>query len=124
MVPRPYPAPTASHLPGMPAPGTLSRMNRGVKIVLAVVVAVAVLAGGGFYLFERHDRATLVAAAGEACGDKTNASTQQQLPLGLPLTEGASVLRSDTQGSTSVAFASLPGDRDTSSPSATWCSTT
>ncbi len=88
-------------------------MNKITKIVLAALVLVAVLGGGGFYLFEKNERAGLAGAAGEACGDDVAPSTSTTLPLGLPLTDGAAILRTATQGATTVAFTSIPGDRST-----------
>ena len=87
-------------------------MKRTVTVVLAVVVVIAVLVEGGFYLFERHDRGTIAAAATVSCAGKDTAATSQMLPSGLPLTQGATVLRVASQGSTTVAFASLPGGRE------------
>ncbi len=81
------------------------------RLLLAAPVAVVVLAGGGFYLFEKHERAGLAEAAGVPCGPEASPGKATELPFDLPLTAGAKVLRIDSQGATTVAFASLPGGR-------------
>lgn len=45
--------------------------------------------------------------------DSPKAGAPSVLPLGLPLTEGATVLEVTSQGRTTVAFAKVPGTRDT-----------
>ncbi len=82
------------------------------KRILLALLALLVVGGGGFYLFEKHERAGLAGAATEACGDEDAPSTTATLPFDLPLPEGGAVLRSDKQGATTVAFASVPGGRD------------
>lgn len=86
-------------------------MDKGPRIAIAVLLSLVVLASGGFYLFERFERSEIAGAAGEPCGDRTT-STADALPFDLPLTDGATVLRVDTQGATTVAFASIPGGRN------------
>ena len=80
---------------------------------LAVVVLVAA-GGGGFWLFERHERGGLVAQSERACGDLASpeAGVPASLPLGLPLPPRAEILRVTSQGATQVAFVDVPGDRD------------
>ena len=82
------------------------------KRVLIGLVVLALLGGVGFYVFERFERAGIAEAATEACGDDDAASTSATLPFDLPLPEGGAVLRTDKQGATTVAFASVPGGRD------------
>ena len=83
-------------------------------IAVVVVVALAGVAGGGFAVFEHFERGGLAAKSENACGDraKPDADAPVALPLGLPLTEGETVLRVATQGATTVAFASEPGGRE------------
>lgn len=87
-------------------------MTKLLKIALTVLVLLAALGGLGFYLFERNERAGLAGAAAEPCGDSAAPSGATSLPLDLPLPDGARVLRTAMQGATTVAFASIPGDRD------------
>lgn len=79
--------------------------------VVSVVVALAVLGSGGFFVFERFERAGIAEQATVACDGKTS-STASALPFDLPLTDGEKVLRIAEQGATTVAFASVPGGRD------------
>ena len=83
-------------------------------IALVTVLAVAAAGGIGFAVFERFERGELVKRSEEACGDSAEPASgaPDELPLDLPLTEGGTVLSVTSQGSTTVAFASLPGDRD------------
>lgn len=85
-------------------------MDVKAKTAIAVVSAV-MLGGAGFVVFEKFERAGIAEAATVDCEGRTT-STASALPLDLPLSEGAQVLRVDTQGATTVAFASLPGGRD------------
>lgn len=80
------------------------------KLVLLPLAAV-VLGAGGFAGFELVERSEIAGAATEPCDGRT-ASTASALPFGLPLSEGEQVLRVATQGATTVAFATVPGDRD------------
>lgn len=83
-------------------------------LVGAVAVAVLVAGGAGFAVFERHEREGLATTSEQACAgrDKPAPGSPSSLPLGLPLTEGETVLEVATQGKTTVAFASEPGGRD------------
>lgn len=82
------------------------------KLLLAVPLA-ALLAGAGFYGFERFERGEIAQQATVACGDDAApAAGSADLPFDLPLSEGEAVLRTATQGATTVAFASLEGGRD------------
>lgn len=82
------------------------------KKVLLPLLVLAVLAGVGFYLFERHERAGIAEAASVPCGDEAKPTTASALPYGIPLSQDETVLRVAKQGATVVAFASLPGGRD------------
>jgi hypothetical protein len=78
-----------------------------------VVVLAGLAVGGGFAVHERQHRAELVSTSEQACAgqDRPTADAPAQLPAGLPLTRGGTVLRVASQGRTVVAFASLPGGR-------------
>ena len=84
-------------------------------VLIALSAAALVAAGGiGFAVFEHVEREGLASRSEQACGDraKPDPGAPASLPLGLPLTEGETVLRVATQGATTVAFASEPGGRD------------
>lgn len=85
-------------------------MDVRAKGAIALVTAVA-LGGAGFAVFERFERAGIAEAASDTCEGRIT-STASALPFDLPLSVGEQVLRVDTQGVTTVAFASLPGGRD------------
>ena len=86
------------------------------KTAVAALAVVGVVAAGaaGFAVFEKFERGGLAKKSEQACGDRDDpvAGAPSALPLGLPLTEGEKVLRVETQGRTTVAFASEPGGRD------------
>ena len=86
------------------------------KPVIALLVVLGLLAAGGitFALVEHHNRSVIVKTAGKACTglDTPAAGAPTTLPLGLPLTQGETVLSVTTQGKTTIAFAMLPGTRD------------
>jgi len=86
------------------------------KPVVALVAVLALLAVGGigFALFERHERGGLASKSEQACGgrDVPAAGAPAELPLGLPGTEGETVLSTAEQGRTLVAFAKIAGGRD------------
>lgn len=83
-------------------------------VVGVVVLALVGVGAGGFALFERNERQGLASKSVEACDgrDKPAPGAPSTLPLGLPLTEGETVLNVAKQGATTVAFASEPGGRD------------
>ncbi len=83
-------------------------------IALVAVLAVAAAGGIGFAVFERFERGGLVERSEQACGSDAEPASgaPDELPLELPLSDDETVLSVTTQGSTTVAFASLPGDRD------------
>ena len=78
--------------------------------VVAGVVALAVVGGVGFALFERHERGAFAAAAEKPCPAAAPAGVA--MPLDVPLHEGATVRRVTEQGAATVAFADVPGGRD------------
>ncbi|MCW2543731.1 MAG: hypothetical protein JWM40_1283 [Frankiales bacterium] len=86
------------------------------KPVIALVVVLGLLAAGGigWALFEHHERSGIKKTAAKACAglDVPPAGAPTELPLGLPLTTGETVLSVTTQGKTTIAFAALPGTRD------------
>ena len=82
-----------------------------VKVVAAVVV-LAALGGLGFYLFERHERSGIAAKAEEPCGTLDTPEAGATLPAALKLPADQKLLRVQTQGKTTVAFASTAGGRD------------
>ncbi len=83
---------------------------------MAAVAAVALAAAGagGFLLFERHERGGLVSQSEQACAgqDAPAPGAPAGLPLELPATDGETVLKVASQGSTTVAFAKVDGTRD------------
>lgn len=84
-------------------------------VIVALSVPAVLTAGGiGFAVFEHYEREALSAKSTEACDgrDKPAPGTPATLPLGLPMTEGETVLDVAEQGATTVVFASEPGGRD------------
>ena len=82
-----------------------------VKVVIAVVV-VGVVAGLGFFLFERHERSGIAADANQDCGTLDTPAAGVAVPAGLTLPPDQKLLRVQTQGRTTVAFTSTAGGRD------------
>jgi hypothetical protein len=74
---------------------------------LLALVLIAVLAAGC-----GSDPDTGAAEPPKPCAglDTPEAGAPTELPLGLPLTAGATVLRVETQGKTVISYAKLPGD--------------
>ena len=79
--------------------------------VLAVVVVVAV-ALGGWAVFEHFERADKIKDAKKSCTDLDVVTPGATLPAGFTLPDGQKLLRVQTQGKTSVVFASIEGTRD------------
>jgi hypothetical protein len=79
-----------------------------VKIVLALLV-VAALGAGGFALFERFEQGEVKKQADRACGTLDTPSGSPVLPSGLTLPSDQKLLRVDTQGKTTVVYASTAG---------------
>lgn len=88
-------------------------MRRPAVLALVVVVALPAVGGVGWALFERHERGGLVTASERPCDGREQpvAGVPATLPLQLPVTQGSTLLRVRTQGSTTVAFARVPGGR-------------
>jgi hypothetical protein len=86
------------------------------KPVVALLVVLGLLAAGGigWALFERHERSGIKKTAEKSCAglDTPEAGAPKELPLGLPLSDGETVLSVTTQGKTTIAFAKMPGTRD------------
>ena len=87
-------------------------MKRPLVIALAVVVVVALVAGLGWFLFEKHERSGIAAKATQDCGTLDTAAAGVSLPAGLTVPADQKLLRVQTQGRTTVAFTSAAGGRD------------
>ena len=81
-------------------------------VALVVVLALAAAGGIGFALFERHERSGIAAKAEEPCGTLDTPEAGATLPAVLKLPADQKLLRVQTQGKTTVAFASTAGGRD------------
>jgi hypothetical protein len=81
-------------------------------IALAALVAVAVIAVGGWMVFEHFDRAGKIKDAKKACTGLDTQTPGATLPAGFALPSGQTLLRVEKQGKTSVVFASIEGTRD------------
>ena len=87
----------------------------GVKkpwIVLLALVAVVALALGGWAVFEHFERADKIKDANKSCADLDVVTPGATVPAGFTLPAGQKLLRVDTQGKTSIVYASLDGTRD------------
>ena len=87
----------------------------GVKkpwVVLLALVAVVLLAVGGWAVFEHFERADKIKDAEKSCADLDVVTPGATVPAGFTLPEGQKLLRVDTQGKTSIVYASLDGTRD------------
>ena len=91
------------------------QQNAAVKkiwIALAAVVAVVVVAVGGWAVFEHFERADKIKDAKKSCADLDVVKPGATVPSGFTLPSGQKLLRVETQGKTSIVYASLDGDRD------------
>lgn len=88
-------------------------MRRPLLLALVAVLALVAAGGVGWALFERHERGGLVTASERPCDGREQpvAGVPATLPLQLPTTTGTTLLQVQTQGSTTVAFARMPGGR-------------
>src|SRR3954466_2250863 len=93
------------------APGRMRRVKRLV-IALVALLVVAGLAGGGWAVFEHFERADKIKDAKKACSGLDTVDPAATLPAGLSLPAGQTLMRVETQGKTSVVFASTTGTRD------------
>ena len=81
-------------------------------IAVLALVAVVLLALGGWAVFEHFERADKIKDAKKSCADLDVVTPGATLPTGFTLPEGQKLLRVDTQGKTSIVYASLDGSRD------------
>jgi hypothetical protein len=81
-------------------------------IGLVALVAVAVIAIGGWMVFEHFDRAAKIKDAKKACTGLDTQTPGATLPAGFTLPDGQTLLRVQKQGKTSVVYASTAGTRD------------
>jgi hypothetical protein len=85
--------------------------STGVKVVLAVVV-LALLAGGGWAVFEHFERADKIKDADKSCSTLDQPEAGATVPSGFTLPAGQKLLKVQKQGKTSIVFASVDGTRD------------
>jgi hypothetical protein len=81
-------------------------------IALLALVAVVALALGGWAVFEHFERADKIKDAKKACADLDVVTPGATVPAGFTLPAGQKLLRVETQGKTSIVYASLDGTRD------------
>jgi hypothetical protein len=81
-------------------------------IAAAAVVVAAVLGIGGWMVFEHFDRADKIKDADKACAGLDTVTPGATLPAGFQLPADQTLLRVDTQGKTSIVYASTVGTRD------------
>ena len=81
-------------------------------IAVAALVAVVAVALGGWAVFEHFERADKIKDAEKACADLDVVTPGATVPAGFTLPSGQKLLRVQTQGKTSVVYASLDGTRD------------
>jgi hypothetical protein len=81
-------------------------------IALLAVVAVVAVALAGWAVFEHFERADKIKDAKKSCADLDVVTPGATLPAGFTLPDGQKLLRVDTQGKTSIVYASLDGTRD------------
>jgi hypothetical protein len=87
-------------------------MNRNALRALIAVVVLAVLAAGGWFVFEHFERADKIKDANKSCAQLDQPEAGATLPSGFTLPEGQKLLKVQKQGKTSVVFASVAGGRD------------
>ncbi|MBK5308263.1 MAG: hypothetical protein JJD92_16390 [Frankiaceae bacterium] len=81
-------------------------------IVLLALVAVVALALGGWAVFEHFERAGTIKDADKSCAALDVVTPGATVPSGFTLPDGQKLLRVQTQGKTSIVFASIDGGRD------------
>ena len=86
-------------------------MKKPVIALIAVVVLVAV-AAGGWAVFEHFDRAGKIKDAKKACAGLDVVTPGATLPAGFTLPLDEKLLRVEKQGKTSIVYASVDGDRE------------
>ena len=85
------------------------------KRVLIALVAVAVIVGiaiGGWAVFEHFDRAGKIKDAGKPCDGLDVVTGNPVAPAGFTLPSGQKLLSVQTQGKTTIIYASTDGTRD------------
>ena len=80
-------------------------------LALIAVVAAAVVAGGGWAVFEHFERADKIKDAKKGCSGLDVVTPGASLPDGFTLPADEKLLRVEKQGKTSVVFASVDGER-------------
>ena len=85
-------------------------MRRLIGLLVAVVV-IAVVAFVGWRVFEHFDQQDKIKNANKSCATFDVVKGSPTLPSGFTLPSGQKLLNVETQGKTSVVFASLPGTR-------------
>lgn len=85
-------------------------METLVKVMIAVV-AVVVLAIGGFQVFEHFEQADKARDAGKPCASLDKVTGAPRLPAGFRLPAGQRLLKVEQQGKTSIVYASTAGNR-------------
>jgi hypothetical protein len=80
-----------------------------VIIVVALVVATA-LGFGGFAVFEHFDQAGVKKLAKRDCGTLDTPTGSPTLPDGLTISSEQKLLRTETQGKTTIVYVSTTGD--------------
>lgn len=81
-------------------------------IALVVVVVLALVAAGGWMVFEHFERADKIKDAKKACSGLDVVTPGATLPAGFTLPADQKLLRVEKQGKTSVVYASVDGERD------------
>jgi hypothetical protein len=87
-------------------------MQRNVVRIVIAVVVLAVLAAGGWFVFEHFERADKIKDANKSCATLDQPEAGATLPSGFTLPDGQKLLKVQKQGKTSVVFASVEGTRD------------
>jgi hypothetical protein len=83
-------------------------VNRALKLVVALLVVVG-LGFGGFAVFEHFDQAGVKKLAKRSCGTLDTPTGSPALPAGLALLPDQKLLRVETQGKTTLVYASSAG---------------
>ena len=81
------------------------------KRLLAGVVVLALLGGGGFAVSEHFERADKIKDAAKPCAGLDTVTPGATLPTSFALPSGQKLLRVEKQGRTGIVYASLPGER-------------
>jgi hypothetical protein len=87
-------------------------MGRRVLLIVLALAAVVGIVLGGWAIFEHFDRAGKVKDAKKACTGLDVVQGNPTLPAGFTLPDGEKLLSVQTQGKTTVIYASTDGTRD------------